>query len=85
MSESDPWYKGAKIPTRSDDWEIDWIAHRSIASDETFECEITGRSIPASSPHLLVTIRRKGRLRIQTEEFVVQDEDTLRDWVQIQD
>jgi hypothetical protein len=83
MSSSDPWYRGATIPTRSDDWEIAWIAYRSLASDETFECEVTGQPVPANSSHLLVEIRREGTFRTQTEQFVVRDEDTLREWVHL--
>ncbi|WP_310929487.1 hypothetical protein [Halogeometricum luteum] len=37
--------------------------------------------MPASSTHLLVTVRREGRFWNRTEEFVVLDEHTLREWL----
>lgn len=82
MDSSTPWYRGAAVPGRSDDWTVAAVARRSLVSDETFVCEATGDEVPASSTHLLVTIRRDGRFRTRTEEFVVRDEDTLREWLE---
>lgn len=85
MTDSSPWYQGATLPNRSDDWEVTAVAHRSIASEETFICEVTGQNVPAKSTHLLVTVRRKGRFRNKTDEFVVVDEDTLRGWLEVEE
>lgn len=83
MERSDPWYRGASVPGRSDDWEVTAVARRSLVSEETFTCEATGRDVPANSTHLLVTVRREGRFRDRTEEFVVADEAALRDWLAV--
>jgi hypothetical protein len=81
MDSSDPWYRGAVVPDRSDEWRVTAVARRSLASEETFVCEATGAEVPASSTHLLVTVRRGGRFWNRTEEFVVLDEHTLREWL----
>ncbi|MDS0300876.1 hypothetical protein NDI76_19175 [Halogeometricum sp. S1BR25-6] len=85
MDSSDPWYRGALVPDRDGDWRVTAVARRSLASEETFVCEATGAAVPASSTHLLVTVRRRGRFRDKTDEFVVLDEDTLRRWLEVGD
>ncbi|SFG87172.1 hypothetical protein SAMN04488063_3169 [Halopelagius inordinatus] len=85
MTDSAPWYRGATLPNRGDGWEVTAVAHRSIASDETVICEVTGQSVPAKSTRLLVTIHRKGMSRDETEQFVVVDEDTLRGWLELEE
>ncbi|WP_275039806.1 hypothetical protein [Halogeometricum pallidum] len=37
--------------------------------------------MPASSTHLLVTVRWESRIRDRAEQFVVLNEDTLREWL----
>lgn len=81
MDSSDPWYRGAVVPNRNGDWRVTAVARRSLVSEETFVCEATGAEVPASSTHLLVTVRRDGRFRDKTDEFIVLDEDTLRQWL----
>ena len=84
MNNSEPWYRGARVPNRSDDWEVTAVARRSLVSEETFVCEVTGRDVPANSTHLLVTVRRKGGLLNRTDEVVVVDEETLRGWLEVE-
>lgn len=79
---STPWYRGKTLPGRSDDWTVESVAHRSIASDETFTCAVTGDEVPANTSHLYVTARRERSFaRDEIENFVVVDEETLRDWL----